>query len=399
MTTLGRRVALLGAAATPIGRLVPKTGLYPGFEQDILAPVVFDALADAGVANVQVQSAVFAAPTPATRQLGFAPFMAAQLGLRCTSQFCEVSSLGMTGGTAFDQAHADVALGRSDCALALGIAMSTNANMADIVDNGIRAVGDVDFQAPFGVTPISWYAFDAARYMHETGTTRAQLAAVAAKNRAHACMNPLAQYRKPLSVEEVLTARMVVEPLGLLDVPPIGDGAICLVLTSLDMAARSGKPYVEIAGRGFGHDGFHQVGDVPHDITAYPAAKQAAGVALSEAGLNLDGVDFAELYAPCTITEILVSEAIGAFGRGAGGIAAAEGQTKIGGKFPINTSGGCLSRGHPPSITGLYGLLEVREQLLWRAGERQVSGAQAALHICELGNYNAALAHVLRRVQ
>ncbi len=106
----------------------------------------------------------------------------------------------------------------------------------------------------------------------------------------------------------------------------------------------------------------------------------------------------AELYAPCTITEVLVSESIGFFPRGHGAAAAREGRTGPGGDVPINTSGGCLARGHPPSLTALYDLLELREQLLGRAGERQVPGAAHALAVCELGNYNAALAHVLERL-
>ena len=117
--------------------------------------------------------------------------------------------------------------------------------------------------------------------------------------------------------------------------------------------------------------------------------------ALQLAGATLADIDLAELYAPCTITEILVTEAIGLFPRGQGYRGALDGDTALGGRIPVNTSGGCLSRGHPPQITGLYGLLELREQLLGRAHQRQVEGARLGLHTCELGNYNATLAHVV----
>ena len=113
------------------------------------------------------------------------------------------------------------------------------------------------------------------------------------------------------------------------------------------------------------------------------------------AGANLADVDLAELYAPCTITEILVTEAIGMFSQGEGFRALQEGLTSLGGSKPVNTSGGCLSRGHPPQLTGLYGLLELRDQLLGNAGKRQVADAKLGLHTCELGNYNATLAHVV----
>ena len=130
-------------------------------------------------------------------------------------------------------------------------------------------------------------------------------------------------------------------------------------------------------------------------MTDFVAARKATAQALAEAGMSLVDLNLAELYAPCTISEILVAEALGISARGRGGADAASGATAVGGRMPVNTSGGCLSRGHPPSLTGLYGLLELREQLLGLAGTRQVKDAQRALHCCELGNYNAALVHVL----
>ena len=130
-------------------------------------------------------------------------------------------------------------------------------------------------------------------------------------------------------------------------------------------------------------------------MTDFIAARAATARALAGAGMALADLHLAELYAPCTITEVLVTEALGISARGRGGADAAEGATAVGGRLPVNTSGGCLSRGHPPTLTGLYGLLEVREQLLGLAGPRQVQGAARALHCCELGNYNAALVHVL----
>ena len=392
-----REVAIVGAAALPVGRLSPRDGAIAlGFEQDILGALVQRMLAEAGVAAAEVGSLVLTLPPPSTRQLGLATMLAAHLGLRCTGRIAEVVEMGITGGLAFDQAAADIALGHCDFALALGINLDGNVNAAEAANNGIRAVGDVDFQSPFGITPISWYAFDAARYMHETGATRRDLAAVAVKNRRHAMNNPLAQMRgRPLDEAEVLAQRPIVEPLGLLDVPPRGEGAVALLLTHRDAARSLRRPFITVRGRGFAHDGFHQIGDRPHDMTDFVAARKATAQALADAGMNMVDLNLAELYAPCTISEILVAEALGISARGCGGADAASGATAVGGRMPVNTSGGCLSRGHPPSLTGLYGLLELREQLLGLAGTRQVKDAQRALHCCELGNYNAALVHVL----
>jgi acetyl-CoA acetyltransferase len=287
MGQYGRKVAILGAAARAPGRWAPKPNeTAQGFEQDILAPLVIDALGQAGLSVEDVGSAAFTLPSPSTRQLGFATFMAARLGLKCTGSISEVVEMGITGGLAFDNAMADIALGRADVALALGIAYQTNAPFEMVMEHSLRTVGDVDFQSPFGLTPISWYAFDAARYTHETGVSREMIAEVAVKSRQHAQLNPLAQFQGDLSIDDVLAQRM---------------------------------------------------------------------------------------------------------------IDAASGATSLGGRIPINTSGGCLSRGHPPSLTALYGLLELREQLLAAGGARQVKDAEIAMHACELGNYNAALIHILER--
>ena len=128
-----------------------------------------------------------------------------------------------------------------------------------------------------------------------------------------------------------------------------------------------------------------------------PAAARAPFASLSRARLEQCEIDLFELYAPCSITEILVAESIGLFRRGEALAAAREGRTSPGGDIALNTSGGCLARGHPPSIAGLYGLYELWEQLRGDAGTRQVRNAARGLHICELGNYNAALVHVLER--
>ena len=396
------RVAILAAEATPVGRLAPRHGEPTHrLEHEVLAEVVARALEHAGIDNSAIGSAVFTLPPANTRQLGFATFMCARLGLRCTGQVAEVVEMGITGGLAFDQAAADVLLGRADYALALGVSFQSATPAAEAMDGSVRVVGDVDFQSPFGVTPISWYALDAARYLHDTGTTRADLAAVAVKNRIHAAENELAQFRKPLTTEEVLQARPIVEPLGLLDVPAIADGAICLVADArISAPANSAMPYVTVRGRGFYHEGYHQIGDeaVRHDSISRRAPGDRPRCWKLRAS-TLTDIDLAEIYAPCTITEVLVSEALGICERGTGGAAARDGDTAIGGRMPLNTSGGCLSRGHPPSLTALYGLLELRQQLLGEAGERQVVGARLGLHLCELGNYNAALAHVLESPQ
>jgi acetyl-CoA C-acetyltransferase len=332
---------------------------------------------------------------PYTRQKYFHTFLMGQLRLACRGNVMEVMGNGMTAALAFDQACNDILLGRANVALALGINMESAVSAAEHMMSSMRTTGDVDFHTSAGFTPIAWYAMDAMRYMHEHGATREHLGSVAVKNRFHASLNPLAQYRKPVTLDEVVRQRPIVEPLGLYDVPPRGDGAACLVLASEDVARSLGRPYVLVRGRGFCHDGTHQISDVPNDMIAFESARQAATTAYEQAGVTAKDIDLAELYAPCTIVEVLVSEAVGLVERGRGAAAAFDGETQLGGRIPISTSGGLTSRGHPAYVTSLYNYVELAEQLRGRAGDRQVANARLGLATGELGNYNAALIHVL----
>jgi acetyl-CoA acetyltransferase len=392
-------VAILGAAALPVRKWqTAATAELQVLEHEILAKVVIDAVTAAGVDRNDIASLAFAQPRAYTTQKYFATFIANYLRLPCVGSVAEVLGNGMTAALAFEAAANDIRLGRAKVALALGINFETATLPADHMMNSMRAVGDVDFHSPFGFTPIAWYAMDAVRYIHEFGSSREQLASVAVKNRAHAAMNPIAQFRTPITLVDVLAQSPIVEPLGLYEVPPRGDGAACIVLADEDVARESGRPYVRLRGRGFYHEGAHQITEVPGDMIALDAAVRAGQAACAEAGIVPSDVDLAELYAPCTIVEVLVSEALGLLPRGEGARRCAEGETSLGGRIPICTSGGLQSRGHPAQVTPFYSFLEVFEQLTGRAGARQVADAELAVTTAELGNYNAAMVHVLERV-
>ncbi len=393
---MANNVAIVGAAALPVKKwqTAPDADIQT-LEHELLAGLVMDAVADAGVAKADIGSMAFALSRPYTQQKYFATFMAHSLRLPAVGSVTEVMGNGMTGALAFDQAANEILLGRARVALALGINFESATPARDHMNSSMRATGDVDFHTPFGFTPISWYAMDAVRYIHDFGSSRAELASVAVKNRSHAALNPLAQYRKPITLEDVLAQPMIVEPLGLFEVPPRGDGGVCLVLASEDVARGLGRPYVLVRGRGYYHEGAHQISEVPNDMTAFVSAQRAGTAAFESAGITASDIDLAELYAPCTIVEVLVAEALGLLPRGQGAKATVAGETTLGGRIPICTSGGLQSRGHPAYVTGLYSVFEIAEQLRHRAGERQVAGARLALTTGELGNYNAALVHVM----
>lgn len=391
-----RRAAVIGTSAIPVGRYQTSADHeFQIVEHELLARLVIEAMEDAHAERSHVRSIVVAQPRPYTRQQYFSTFMASYLKLPCSGIVMEVLGNGLTAALAFDKAVDEVLLGRTEVALALAINMETAISARDHMMESMRKTGDVDFHTPAGFTPISWYALDMMRYMHEHRVTRADIASVAVKNRHHASLNPLAQFRKPISLEEVLAQRPIVEPLGLYEVPPRGDGAACVVVASEDYARGLGIPYAIVRSRAFFHEGAHQINDTPTDMIALDAAVVASRAAYDEAGIKPDDIDVAELYAPCTIVEVLASEAAGLVARGRGAQAAMAGETRLGGRIPIATSGGLTSRGHPSYATPLYNLIELADQLRGRGGDRQVKNAELALLMNELGNYNAAMVHVL----
>lgn len=393
-----RRAAILGHAAVPVGTYQrAPAGSDPVLEHELAVDVVLDAVEMAGLAREDLDGVVVAHPGDHTWQGYFHTFLTAHLGLRSRSTVIQVLGNGMTGGHAFDQAVQQVCLGRSDCVLAVGVHFETGVPTAKHLDYSIRLTGDVDFQSIFGAVPIAWYAMDAQRYMHEHRIERSTIASVAIKNRRHASLNPLAQFREPLTLDEVLRARPIVEPLGLLEVPGRADGAVALVIVSEELARASGRPHVLVRGRGFEHEGLHQLSDRPNDALDYATLRAAAGHALVDAGVSLSDIASFQLYAPCTIVEVLATEALGLFERGRGAVACADGETAFDGRRPVNTCGGPLSRGHPPEATPLYDVVEAATQLLGRAGNRQVAECELAMTMCELGKFNAALVHVLER--
>ncbi|OKO83909.1 acetyl-CoA acyltransferase [Bradyrhizobium sp. AS23.2] len=388
--------AIVGYAAVPVGiHQRTKPGIDPPLEHEMAAQVVREAATMAGVSRPDIDAVVVAHPGDHTRQGYFHTFLCSSLGIAAKGNVIQVLGNGMTGGHAFDQAVQLIESGRAECVLAVGVHFESGIPTAQHLDYSIRLTGDVDFQSIFGPVPISWYAMDAHRYMFEYDVPRDTTAVVAVKNREHARFNPLAQFRDPLTLDAVLSARPIVEPLGLFEVPARSDGAVALIVSTEARAKLTGQPYARIRGRGFDHEGIHQIADVPTSALDYSALTRAAHRALTTAGTELADISTFQLYAPCTIVEILATEALGLFARGSGAAAAANDATSIGGRYPVNTCGGCLSRGHPPEVSPLYDVVEACSQILGRAERRQVEGARLAMCVSELGKYNAALVHIL----
>jgi acetyl-CoA acetyltransferase len=217
------------------------------------------------------------------------------------------------------------------------------------------------------------YAARTRAYMERTGATREDFAQVAVKSHDHASLNPKAQYRTPVTVDEVLNSRMVTDPLTLLMCSPIGDGAAAVVVCSAARAKRlTGARPVRVRSciLTSGTDGLN--GEAP-------SATRASQRAYEVAGIGPDEVDVIELHDAAAPAELMIYESIGLCAPGDGPALLRSGETRLGGKRVVNPSGGLLSKGHPIGATGCAQIVELVDQLRGRCGARQVQGARVGL--------------------
>jgi acetyl-CoA acetyltransferase len=217
------------------------------------------------------------------------------------------------------------------------------------------------------------YAAMARGHMQKYGTTAAQFAGVSAKNSFHGSMNPRAQFREALTVEEVLASPMIAEPLTRPMCSPIGDGAAAAVVVSEKKARELGIERPVRVATSVLHSGWD------HDIDELGTVELCAREAYEEAGVGPEDLDVLECHDASAPAEISAYESLGLCAKGEGGKLIDEGATRLGGRVPVNTSGGLLRKGHPVGATGIAQIVELTEQLQGRSGSRQVEGAKVAL--------------------
>jgi len=222
--------------------------------------------------------------------------------------------------------------------------------------------------------PISPYALAATRHMYEYGTTKEQLAEVAVSARKWAQLNPAANMRDDLTIEDVVNARMIVDPLGLLDCCLVSDGGAAMIMVRKDRAKDFPKKPVYMLGVGSRTD--HNIISAMPDLTVTPA-KAAAEAAFAMAQVKPSDIDVVELYDAFTINTILFLEDMGFCKKGEGGHFVSNGNIAPGGSLPVNTNGGGLSCVHP-GMYGMFLMIEAVQQLRGECGDRQVAGARLA---------------------
>jgi acetyl-CoA acetyltransferase len=373
---------ITGVGNTAFGRHEGRSAL------DLMAEAATKALADAQMSRREVDGVL----------CGYATTLP---HLMLSTLFCErfvlrpayahsVQVGGATGGAMLMLATDLVKSGRCRTVLVVAGENRLSGQSRDSSIQTLAQVGDANFEVPNGASVPAYYALMASRYMHETGTTEADLAELAVAMRANAARHPDAHLRDPITREEVLSSKAIATPLKLLDCCPISDGAMALVVS----ADAGGGPRIAIRGAGQAH--LHQ------HLTAMESvmnvgAHEASRRALNEAGLTVAEIDYLAIYDSFTITLAMLLEEIGFAPRGGSAKRVRNGDFLMDGALPLNTHGGLLSFGHCGVAGGMGHAVEAVRQLGGRAGDRQVARATHALVHADGGVMSSHVSLVLSR--
>lgn len=311
--------------------------------------------------------------------------VASNLGIKSSSSHIEAACA--SGGLAVHTASQGILSGLYENILVVGVEKMTDLSSSEVSTALMGAASEEERQA--GLTFPGLYALMAKAHMKKYGTTREQLASIAVKNHHHASLNPKAQFPFEISVDKVLSSSMIADPLTLLDCSPITDGAAAVVLSG------SKKSGVYISASTVASD---SVGLSERDsLTEISATKWAAKKAFEQSGLMQKDISLLEIHDCFTIAEILALEDLGFCKKGDVGKFIENDNTRLGGKLPVNTSGGLKGCGHPVGATGVKQIIEVYEQLKGTTQGRQVKNAKAGL-TQNVGGTGATVAvHILQK--
>jgi acetyl-CoA acetyltransferase len=361
MADLRGKTAIVATAESDLGLVAPETTIF-----DLMGQATHRALEDCGLALSDIDGLFVSTSQSRMAVMGVAEY----LGLR--PHYFDSTQIG---GSSFMAhiAHAQAAIHAGLCEVAL-IAYGSTQRTVSRVAASAREVNP--YEDPYRpMMPPSAYALAASRHMHEYGTTREHLAEIAVAARKWALMNPVAWEKEPLTVADVLNARMISHPLTVRDCCLVTDGGGAIILTTAERARDLKRKPAYVLGTG---------AQITHqNISSMPDFTTTGAVVSGErayemAGLKPSDVDVATLYDAFTICTLLFLEDLGFCAKGEGGAFVADGGIAPGGRFPVNTNGGGLSYCHP----GMYGLLvliEAARQIHGVCGPRQVDGAEVAL--------------------
>ena len=382
-----RRVAVIGVGVTKFGK-------HDRSSAELFAEAARDAIVDAEIDPRAIQALYFGNVTggESERQLHMGPLAATLLGLP-TIPTTRIENACATSHAAFRHAVMEIGAGVSDVVLVGGAERILHVP-TDHATEFFAYCSDAAYEQPTGLTFPGVFALIARAHMDKYGTTEEQMAHVAVKNHRHGLHNPKAQFRKEISLETVMKSAYVADPLKLFDCCPFTDGGAAVILAS-EKVARNHRRAVWVLGTHAATDTMFMA--EKRDLARVAATERAAAGAYMQAGRGPGDVDVVELHDCFTIAEIVATEGLGFFEPGTGGMAAEKGWTSIGGKIPINPSGGLKSKGHPIGATGAAQIAEIVTQLRGEAGPRQVEGARTGLTHTLGGNTATVLVSLFGR--
>ncbi len=387
---MGRRVAVVAAGSTTYGD-------SPVGVREMVREAVEGCAksADQGVDLREVGEAFVGSLGFGGGQLGnLAAVLNETAGLRLVSAR-RVENACASGGFAFRDAVTAVSSGACEVALAVGVErMNDQTGLRKRYWLGVS--GETEWERMAGLTFPGVYAMMASRHMHEFGTSHEDLASVAVKNHGFGALNPKAQFRRPVTLEDAMKAPMVASPLTLYDCCGTTDGAAAVLVACEERARTITDTPVWVAASAGASD--FLAAHERASLTRLDATVKAGREAFARAGLNAGDIDVAEVHDCFTIAEILALEDLGFCPKGKGGAFTREGQSEVGGKVAVNTSGGLKAKGHPLGATGVGQIYELVRQLRGHAEPgRQVAGAQAALAHNVGGSGATCAVHILTR--
>ncbi|MBN2621086.1 thiolase domain-containing protein [candidate division WOR-3 bacterium] len=379
-----RDIAVIGIGMTQFGELWQQS------LRDLFVEAALKAIDDAGVDHIDSMYVGSMAPGLFVGQEHISALMADYLGV-APIPAVRVESACCSGGMALRLGFFEVASGHSDIVLVGGVEKMNDG--ADVT-YALATAADQEYEVYNGITFPGLYALIARAHMHTYGTTHEQLAAVSVKNHKHGALNPHAQFPREVSLDQVLKATVIADPLTILECSPVSDGAACAVIAPVEIAKKLGKPVIKIIGTGAATDtiALH----ARAEITTLTAVKHAGAAAFKMAGIGPKDVDVAEVHDCFSIAEICIIEDLGFTEKGKGGKFTEDGHTALSGEIPVNTSGGLKSKGHPVGATGIAQVVELTEQLRGTAGKRQVKDAKIALAQNMGGSGASSVVHIFK---
>lgn len=365
-----RNVAIVGAGMTKFGERWDKSF------QELAIEAAKRALEDAGM-DLKEIDALYIGNNAAGRLIGqehVAGVVADSLGVTIPST--RIENACSSGSVALREAFYAIKSGIFNKVLVIGVEKMTDTPRS-LTFEMLLTGHDSLWEGVFGFMPAAGYALLARAHMCKYGTKKEHLSMVAVKNHRNGAKNPYAHFQREITLERALGAPMIADPLNLFDCSPISDGAAAVILTAEEFARKYTDVPVYIIGSGQSSDSLTVHGK--RDLTTIDSVVTSARMAYSMAGVEPKDIDVAEVHDCFTIAEIMVIEDLGFVEKGKGGKALEEGITEIGGKIPVNPSGGLKARGHPVGATGIAQSIEIFWQLRQEAEGRQVSNAEIGL--------------------